>query len=239
MAATGTDALALAKQRTDIELIFVDMAIGKPAVRDVVFQLRRSAETALVPIGLFARESQLATARQIEYEHERVRAFPRPHDDLALASLADILSNHLPRGWPTVEQRLAASARAIAVMNKLMTADRNYYRLRAGAEAIARTLRPDRATDNTWAVLSQAGTLESQQALVEFASTASLDIADRQAAAKAFADSVDRFGLRLTTGEISRQYDLYNASELQPKETQEVLGQVLDAIEAPSKKQAK
>lgn len=235
LASTGTDALALAKQRADVEMVFVDMAIGKPGVRDVVFQLRRQPETAMLPIGLFAREAQLATARQVESEHERVVAFPRPHDDTALASIANLLSDHLPRGWPTAEQRLAASARAIAVMNKLMTADRNYYRLRAGAEAIARTLRPDRATDNTWAVLSQAGTLESQQALVEFASTASLDIDDRRAAAKAFTESVERFGLRLTTSEISRQYDLYNASELQPKETQEVLGQVLDAIEAPSK----
>lgn len=238
VAATGADAITVAKQRADIEMVFIDMAIAKPGVRDVVFQLRRMPETALLPIALLSRESQLATAERMQREHDRVLAYPRPHSDASLASIASELESLLPRGWPTAEQRLTASARGIAVMNKLMTDDRDFYRLRAGAEAIARSLRPDRATDDTWAVLAQAGTLQSQQALVEFASTNSLNIADRRAAANAFADSVQQFGLRLTTGELNRQYDLYNASEFQPKETQEVLGQLLDAIEAPSKAEA-
>ena len=42
------------------------------------------------------------------------------------------------------------------------------------------------------------------------------------------------FGILLTTAEITRQYDRYNASEALDGGTQEVLGAVLDAIELRS-----
>jgi hypothetical protein len=57
---------------------------------------------------------------------------------------------------------------------------------------------------------------------------------DRQAAAEAFADAVQRRGLLLTRSEILLQYDRYNRSESLDAGTQQVLGQILDAIEAPS-----
>ena len=60
-------------------------------------------------------------------------------------------------------------------------------------------------------------------------------LADRQAAAQAFADSVSRLGTLLTSDEILGQYDRYNASETQSKDTQQVLAGILDTIEARAK----
>jgi hypothetical protein len=57
------------------------------------------------------------------------------------------------------------------------------------------------------------------------------DLAERQAAAKAFTAAVAKRGVLLTTREIGTQYDRYNASESQSKDTQQVLAAVLDAIE--------
>src|SRR5690606_5221021 len=58
IAALGQEAIELARLQADIELVLIDMAIGNPGVREVVFQLRRNPGTELVPIALLGRESQ-------------------------------------------------------------------------------------------------------------------------------------------------------------------------------------
>ena len=238
-ASTGQEAIRLASERADVELVLIDMAIGRPGVREVVFQLRRNPATSLLPIGLLAREPQYRTARRIATEHHGVMSFPRPHTDAALTSLALELSAKLPRRWPSAAERRKQSARAIAAMDQLLTKERHFYRLRAAINAIAGTLRPDRATPEAWSVLAQAGTYRSQQALVEFANTISLAIDHRQAAVNAFDRSVQKFGLLLSSKEIARQYDLYNGSKAQPKESQQLLGNLLDTIESHRKEQNK
>lgn len=237
VAATGRDVIELGRQRGDVELILIDMLISRPVVRDVVFQLRSQPATALVPIGLLAREPQLATARRIAFEHEGVMAFPRPHTDQAVRDIAAQLLQHLPRDWPTAEERLAQANDAIAVMNQLLAAERDFYRLRAASSRIAQSVRPAAPNPAAWELLAQLGTRDSQVSLLAYASAPALNIEARRAAAKAFDQSVKRFGVRLTSNEITRQYDLYNASETDTSDVQQVLGSLLDAIEAGRDKQ--
>jgi hypothetical protein len=52
---------------------------------------------------------------------------------------------------------------------------------------------------------------------------------------EAFRRSIQARGILLTTQQILRQYDRYNASESQDRSTQQVLGLILDCIEAPSR----
>jgi hypothetical protein len=81
-------------------------------------------------------------------------------------------------------------------------------------------------------VLPRLGTATSQQLLVDMASTPTQPIALRRQAADALAVSVQQAGKLLTSQEILRQYDRYNASETADADTQAVLGQVLDIFEA-------
>jgi hypothetical protein len=83
-------------------------------------------------------------------------------------------------------------------------------------------------------VLATLATPQSQTALVDFASQATRGLAERQAAAAAFSAAVKNRGLQLTQTQIAEQYARYNASERLDQPTQELLGQVLDAIEAPA-----
>jgi hypothetical protein len=53
----------------------------------------------------------------------------------------------------------------------------------------------------------------------------------RKVAGAAFRQSVRQFGLRLSPSEILIQYDRYNQSAKQDKETQQLLGALLDVIE--------
>ena len=232
VAANGRDAVEVATGRADVELVLLDMSIGSPAVREVVFRLRRHPGTKDVPIALLARETQFATARRIASEHEGVMHFPRPHSDESLRTLALETVADLPRTWPTAAERLDQATRAVAVANKLLEGNRNFYRLRSADGLVDHALYSQPTSESTWTMLAKWGTAASQQSLIDFASNAALPIEERTAAAKAFASSVEEFGLLLTTDEILRQYDLYNGSGGQAKASQELLSGLLDTIES-------
>jgi hypothetical protein len=85
------------------------------------------------------------------------------------------------------------------------------------------------------AAMARMGTHSSQVDLIDLASLAVQPLDVRQAAAAAFAQSVHQFGLRLAPSDVIRQYDRYNQSAQLDKETQALLGQILDTIEAPTK----
>jgi hypothetical protein len=76
------------------------------------------------------------------------------------------------------------------------------------------------------------GTPTAQEALVDLASQASRPLADRQAAAAAFAAAVKERGLRLTQGQVLQQFDRYRASASLDAATQTVLGGILDVIKS-------
>lgn len=103
------------------------------------------------------------------------------------------------------------------------------------AEAID-ALNHDALAADAAPVVGYLGTPKSQAALINLASQAQRDIALRRAAADAFRAAVEKRGLLLTQGAIALQYDRYNQSRDADRETIEVLGAVLDAIEIPWKK---
>src|SRR5690606_28129101 len=80
--------------------------------------------------------------------------------------------------------------------------------------------------------LAEIGTRDAQRLLVDFASQTSQPIELRRAAGAAFTLNVTEHGTQLTSDEILRQYDRYNRSETLDKDTQQLLGSILDAIEA-------
>ena len=84
------------------------------------------------------------------------------------------------------------------------------------------------------AVLGNLGTAESQQALLEVASRWTQPIELRKAAAEAFRRHAQASGILLTSGQILRQYERYNQSEDRDAPTQQILGSILDSIEAPT-----
>ncbi len=235
IATLGKEAIEVARLQADIELVLVDMAIGGPGVREVVFQLRRNPGTELVPIAVLGRESQWPIGRQIEEEHWGVRSFPRPHGDAALLAIGDEMRGLLPRDWPSAEERLAMRRQVLQWMDHFLSSRRDFYRLRAYSTEIALAVPAGDATLQAWQLLADMGTHESQNTLIRSASMDVYPIETRQAAAAAFARSVERFGLLLTSDEILLAYDTYNASGQQPKESQEVLGSLLDAIESVRK----
>jgi CheY-like chemotaxis protein len=228
----GREAIDLARELADLELIFVDMDLSGPDVRQVLYELRTAPETGQIPIALLAADGQLPAAQRLADEHERVLAAPRPHTVELLGRYVAALNQLTVRDAASANQRASQAVQAMTWLAKLLPSGHSFYDLHRTAPAIQAALyRPD-AARLALPALSQLGTPESQQLLVNFASETTLPNAARAQAAQAFADSVAEFGLLLTTDQIVAQYDRYNASATADSETQQILGDLLDAIES-------
>jgi CheY-like chemotaxis protein len=233
----GAEAVQLAAQSPDLQLVLVDMDIQLPGVRDVLYALRIDPATGQVPIGLLAAAGRLEAAQALAAEHDRVIAFSRPHSDEYAKAIVDQLAALAGHNDQSTDERAAQSTQAIAWFAQLLADGPAFYDLRSQSDVIeAAALRPE-ATSESLAALAALGTPDGQRTLVDLASQQITPIATRRGAAEAFGHSVAQHGLLLTTDEILRQYDRYNASATADADTQQVLGAVLDSIEAPRSKQ--
>jgi hypothetical protein len=231
----GRDAVDLARELADLEMIFVDMDILVPDVRQVLYELRIQAETGQTPIAILAADGRLEAAQRLASEHERVLAVSRPHSPEVLARTAEALYSLADDDLSSANERANEAVQALTWLAQLLSRRDDagsLYDLHRAATAIESALyRPD-AANLAITALARLGTPQSQQALVRFASEQALPAPARSQAVQAFRSSVEEHGLLLTTDEILTQYDRYNASAKADVQTQQFLGQLLDVIES-------
>jgi CheY-like chemotaxis protein len=228
----GRDAIDLAHEAADIEMIFVDVDILVPDVRQVLYELRTEPATAQIPIAILAADGRLQAATRVASDHDRAIATPRPHSPEVLARIVDQLNNMAGRSTVSASDRVDQAAQAMSWLSQLLSSDRAFYDLHRTEPAIELALyRPATATTAITA-LAKLRTSDSQRTLVNLASQSTLPGSVRRDAAQAFRTSIQASGVLLTTAEILAQYDRYNASADADAETQEILGSVIDAIES-------
>ncbi|MEO0529676.1 MAG: hypothetical protein AAF266_03765 [Planctomycetota bacterium] len=230
----GADVVRVATEGSDTTIVLLDLSTSLPNARETLFRLRRSPTTALMPVALLAADGRLADAQRLAEEHGdeagAVIAVARPHSLEATQSLAERLVAMLPADWPTGEERLAQAEAARAAIAKLLESDATFYGLQYRSDRVV-SLVGFNAGEASLEALVALGTPESQTRLIDAASLDVRPLEKRQAAAEAFAESLRDHGLLLTTDQIRRQYDRYNASATAPAETQDLLGGLLDLIE--------
>lgn len=219
----------------DLEILLIADSLTQPAVRELVQQLRANWKTKHLPIGILAAsEDRLIRSSQLTAGADRLLTFPITSNTQALARQMGQLEK-LQSTWAAVssDDRYAHASRAIEWLGQVST-DPHYGFYNAGhyQRRMLDWLYHPEFTEPAAKILASNPTPAAQQALVSFISQNELPIDARQAVANAFEQAVKTSGTLLTTSEISLQYDRYNASENQPKETQQVLGRVLDIIEA-------
>jgi hypothetical protein len=127
--------------------------------------------------------------------------------------------------------RTQQAVQALDWIAKLLAENGPYDELRREASLVNRTLFVPELAPSAVRVLAALGTAESQAALADYASATTLPIEIRQQAAAGLAASFERYGIRLTSAQILRQYDRYNASEQADVDTQALLGGILDSLE--------
>jgi hypothetical protein len=228
----GRDAVDMAREIADLEMILVDVDILQPGIRQVLYELRTIETTGHVPIALLAGDGQLEAAEELAGEHDRMIAVPRLHSKEVVARTVAELSVLAGGDWTSAEERAAQALQAIHWIESLLSNDRRFYELEYAMPAIEASLYRSDATEPSFTFFARLGTPESQRTLVNFASQTSLPAALRLRAAAAFRTSVAKNGLLLTTDEILAQYERYNASAGADAETQRILGALLDTIES-------
>ena len=221
---------------SDIEFILISDAIDLPPVKELVQWLRRDYRTARTPVGVMARGELLEAARFAFKDDPFTTVFPRIHSSQSAGFEIGRLEALAGRNRVGLDERIDQARTALAALAQLAARPANFARfdLLRQETAVIRALNHPALTADAAKVLAVFGSPSSQTVLVDFASQQTRGLAERQAAAAAFADAIKNRGLLLTQAQIAEQYTRYNASETQDKPTQELLGSILDAIEAPA-----
>jgi hypothetical protein len=235
-AQTGRDLVRMALLSPDYELAIIDAGIDMPPVDILVQQLRRDGRTALIPLGIFARDDQFDRARRVAEKTTRAEAFYRPQEQAAAQwQVQRVLALAGPDAIGPAD-RLRFAGLALEQLDQLSRGrGRTIYDLNRVETPALGALTVPELSARAAAVLGNLGTVRSQQALVELASRSMTPAADRLAAVSAFARSIERYGILLTTVEIRLQYDRYNQSYREDQATQNILGLILDSIETPTR----
>jgi hypothetical protein len=220
----------------DYEFVLISDAIDLPPVEELVQWLRRDFRTARMPIGVMARGERLDALRDALRYDPLVTVFPRIHSVEVAANEVDKLRAIAGRNLVGRDERLAEARAALAALTVLAKDPKTFarYDLSRHEPTVIRSLNNPALTADSAGLLALYATPKSQTALVDFASQNSRPLTDRQAAAAAFAAAVKRRGIGLTQQQIAQQYARYNTAAALDQPTQELLGLVLDTLEAPA-----
>jgi hypothetical protein len=240
-AIVGRGGRFLLNQSADYEFVLIDLGVDHPQVYDLLGELRRDPRTAHLPIGIMAGDGLLQRAKRLSAAFPRSIAFPQATDVETIQQQAGHLLALQGRHAVSPDVRQRQAELALAWLAKISAQPHAVYDLSRCESTVANALLSPNHSAAAAEFLANLGTHTAQRSLVDLASQTSRPIAMRQQAAAAFAKSVPLRGIQLTSDEIVRQYDRYNASRTLNEATQKVLGSILDTIEAPreaaSKKQ--
>jgi hypothetical protein len=235
-AATGKELLRLATRSPDYEFAWIDVGIQQPEIALLMQELRRDPRTALLRVGLVARDGFFTLAEHVAAGDPMAKAFDRAHDDRAYRWQLEQLATLAPQEFVDFGARQQQAGRALDLLAELSRSSSKLYDLRRAQESVLVALYNPKLAVKAVAVLANLNSAESQRALVEVANRFTLPLELRRAAAKAFRENTQQHGILLTTAEIRAQYGRYNESEKLDAPTQHVLGLILDCLEARVKK---
>jgi CheY-like chemotaxis protein len=226
------EVLARATASPDLELALIDFKLAAPTSGQLLERIHADSRTARLPIGIVAASDELARAERLARLYPPAMVIIPTANEASLEfQLRHLLAEAGGAAVDAVERDRQAE-QALGWLVELAQVSPGLYNLRRIEPAVLKALdRPEHSLKAA-TVLAALGTATSQKALVDLASQSLSPLEVRQAAAEAFIDSVIRYGTLLTTAELARQYERYNRSEAQERETQRLLGSVLDAIEA-------
>jgi hypothetical protein len=213
-----------------LAVVLVDSDIGRPLLREVLYQLRGNSATARVPVAILSSLPNFERAELLADNDALLLAEVRPHNQADFAASIERLAA-LSSSLGTPEERTKQAAQALEWLASLLEEDHPYDEMLRDADVASQTIYVPELLEPSLKVLAALGTAGSQQALVDFASNPTAAAEDRQNSARAFAASVQRHGKLLTPTEVAVQFDRYNASETLDKQTQQVLGYLLDVLE--------
>lgn len=228
----GWRAFEAAAHNADYEAVLIADTIDHPAAGELVQWLRRDYRTAAIPIGLIAQGDRL-DRMTFRWENEpRMIVLPMLFDADGAAFYVQRLLATAGRYQTTPDERLQHAAISLTMVARLLANSHKYpfYDVRRLEPVCVTALTAPLLAEPAAQALASLGTHSAQRALVAFAGRPQYSLADRQAAAAAFAVAVKDYGLNLTTGDIELQYARLERAVGQPEESRQILTEILDVI---------
>jgi CheY-like chemotaxis protein len=239
IATNGRDAFAVATSSPDIELAFIHTALDHPRADDLLAQFRKDPRTAKLPVALIALPNFPETAERLARGVPRCHAFAEPQDAAGLKYQAERLLS-MPDCQPVPpEIRQHHAVRAIVALVQFAEQPVPWLDARAISRSVERSLDYPAMTAAVASMLASTGTASGQSELVQLVARESLPLATRELAAIAFARSVAKFGILLTSDQILAQYDRYNTNAGRNRDTHKVMLVILEAMEAKSEEEGR
>lgn len=231
-AVTGAELVRQATTCPDYEFIMIAASLGESTVEQILQRLHYDCRTAAVPIGVLGRLGQAELTDHLTRGDRMCIAFVRPHTQEDARWQVEQLTARLGPRMVSFDERQAQAAAAMRWTGELMTQKSSVFDVRGLKDLLLVADRVPTLAPQAAAVLGSVGTPQAQVALVEQASQHDQPLAVRKAALAAFRESVEKHGVLLTSQQILLQYDRYNQSAALDPSTQQVLGFILDCIEA-------
>ncbi len=232
--------LQTAPTSPDWEMILISDDLQPTTTWQLVELLRADPRAAELPIVLMTDKGDAAVFRleKIAESNQRVIAVREPIESEGVNTAIQRALELSGRDFVDRDRRLEQAMTAIESMQQLATSQSMLVSdLARQQDRLIDALYTAELSPTAAALLAGIGSPRAQSALAELAAQDNLPLVQRRAAATAFDQSIQSFGVLMTRNEIQQQYDRYNASRELSEETQQILGGLLDSIEAPQKQE--
>jgi CheY-like chemotaxis protein len=260
VATTCRELFERAAASPDVEVVVVDARTSQPPVGEFVQAMRQDARTANIPIAILSDESSpgdlrppLLRVRRNEMTQFDRRSpdnpfrtslsltYPRLADEKSAQwVLDDLLEKTADGRRQTAEERLEQAKQALEWLRAIKLAElsggQKIYHFDDFDSVVLEALRSEVRVQEGLQLATVVKSVAVQSALYEMAANAVYPMELRNQAGEAFEQSIDRFGILLRGQQIQRLYDRYNQCESEPKESQDILGRLLDVVEAKAGK---
>jgi len=253
LAATSAAAMRAATNSPDVELMAIDLLCQRPPVPDMLQAMRQDNRTHDIPVAVLTDDERaLATAtdfRSLPFMQriEKLRGDnpfalslsamypPVVSDEDAKKIDIDLFERCGVEPVPA-SLRLQQARQSLAWLKEITELPTKIYQIES-LDAVVRSA--VHSETKIWQGLELAASIKSgtmQELIYDVVAQAMHPMELRQEAADRFKESVDKFGVLLRGKQVQRLYDRYNASEQEPKESQEVLSGIIDVVEEKTSK---
>jgi hypothetical protein len=251
LAQTCRNAMQLAAETPDTELVTVDLLTSEPPVSEFAQEMRNDPRTADIPIAILADNQTILESApnfQIRPEMQKIDQLqPKAPFSVALSQTYPRIVSEDGAKWvngdlfektgiqpvpPAIRiQQAQKSLQWIKIIVENAQKGRKIYHFEGLERAATNALRSDVRAEEGLELAAAIKSNAMQAEICETAANSLLPLELRQKAANAFKKSVQTFGVLLRGQQVQRLYDRYNAGEFEPKETQEILGNLIDLVE--------
>ncbi|MDO5553111.1 MAG: hypothetical protein Q4G68_05070 [Planctomycetia bacterium] len=238
-ATTGADVIRLSQSDADIELVVMADAIRQPDPATVIQTLQNDYRTADIPVVFGAGDEAVVPASlgDIETEPNAVWSF-LPYDRASANWTLERLFEKTDLAPVPAEVRLAQAKGAAFLLTSLRSECPGVFEPEDLEVVVRQLIGSPLLVEQGLALAMTIPGSGIQNHLANLVGDVRLEQEQRRRFLTAFGEHLEKYGSMLRGPDIVRIYDRYNSSEKEDQQTQQILSDLLDALEKYTKEKS-